>query len=517
MENSSFGLSKSELLKPCSEPLHNDAGLLSREAHVLSRGLGEGLAKGASQSLSDLQDFAAAILKDPAGTVGDFAKKHWSEAAVAATLSFVAPRKWANTAIALASTRGVATATYDSMMLAADPKNKITDVKNYYSSSIAHETNALINSLPASIAGGMMGKMGANAAFGKNMGAWDLATGKVKWKDVKSNLWEFHDKVLPPTAKLVVSDLDGTLVAANKHLALGINKAIDRIAENTNTPRQVLSDLLNEQFDKLHSFANPWTVELAFADKFQVGKAGGMSLPEFRTKVSDAYWNTIKETAPQYLDLYPGVKNTLTELSKRNIDVVVFSNSPAAAVLPRMELHGLDAQATKIMAIKSASAPRGLSPELVAEGSNRLTSYLESPNIAKVVELEHNLRKPNPQVLRELIEARNLRPKEVIMVGDSIKDDMGIAQGAGTRGLRAKYSEIDQKYDAMIGHQSPLLRKDQMPRFEAEINSYSELLNRLRPDRDLSGAFSQLRGLPGWYLPLQSYGIFGTNDKKHGN
>jgi HAD superfamily hydrolase (TIGR01662 family) len=517
MENS-FAVSKSELLTPAkSEPLQQDAGLLSREAHVLTRGLSEGLLQGASKSANDLQEFGASLAKDPAGTLSTFAQKHWSEAAVAATLSFVAPRKWANSLIALASTRGVATATYDSMMLAADSKNNITDVKNFYANSIAHETNTLINSLPATIAGGMAGKMGANAVFGKNMGAWDLATGEVKLKDVKSNLWDLHDKVFPPTAKLVVSDLDGTLVAANKHLGLGINKAIDRIAETTNTPRQEVSDLLHEQFDKLHSYANKWTVELAFADKFKVGQPGGMSLPEFRTKVSDVYWNTLKETAPQYLDLYPDVKNTIAELSKRNIDVVIFSNSPASAVLPRMELHGLDAQAARIMALKNGAAPKGMSPELLAEGSKRLAEYKASPNVGKVVELDHSIRKPNPQALQDLMAERNLRPKEVIMVGDSIRDDMGIAQNAGARGLRAKYSEMDAKYDALIGHKNPVIPKDKMPKFEAEINSYAELLDRLKPARDLSAAFAQVRGLPAWYVPVQSYGLLGTNEKKAGN
>lgn len=511
MDNSPIGLNKSELLTQTSEPLRQDAGLLSREAQVLSRGLGEGLTQGASKSLSDLQDFGSALSKDPSGTLSNFVEKHWSEAAVAAVLGFVAPRKWANTVIALASTRGVATATYDSMRLAADPRNNLTDVKNYYANSIAHETNSLINSLPATIAGGVAGKMGANAVFGKNLGAWDFATGEVKWKDIKTNLWDLHDKVLPPTAKLIVSDLDGTLVSANKHLAVGIETAIDRISENTNIPRHQISDLLYEQYNKLHSYVNPWTTELAFADKFQLGKPGGMPLPEFRAKVSDVYWNTIKEAAVENLNLYPQVKNTLAELNKRNVDVVVFSNSPSSAVLPRMELHGLEQQVSRIMAIKNPTPPAGLSSELIAEGSNRLAKHFESPNLGKILEVDKSIRKPNPQALQDLLTEKNLRPKEVIMVGDSIMDDMGIAQNAGTRGLRARYSEIDSKYDAILGPTSTSPLKGPAPKFEASINSYSELLNRLKPNRDLSGAFAQVRGLPAWYVPVQSYGLLGTN------
>jgi FMN phosphatase YigB (HAD superfamily) len=477
---------------------------------VLGNGLKDGLAQGASRSLNDICDFGKAVQESPTSALTDLVKNHWTEAAVAAGISFVAPGKLASTLIAAVSLRGVASATFDSAILAAEPKNDTNKVKDAYADSMSSESHALINSLPMTFAGGFAGKVGANAMFGKNIGAWDFVASGKDLSDIKDNLWDLHDKVMPPKAKMVVVDLDSTLVATNKHLSLGLEKAFAQIAENTGLEKQEVREAIYGQFNRLQTFGSSFTTELALGDKLQVGKPGGMSPEQFRAQVGDVYWKTLDEEAKHSLDVYDGVKSTLAELNAQKIPVVVFSNSTAEAALPRLAVHRLDAYTSKILALKNVIVPEGLSPELYAQGEQRHAARMSSPGSEKLVEVPRELRKPNPTALDQLITEANLRPKQVMMIGDSLKDDMGIAEKTGARGLWARYSEIDQKYESVMdgvmkyGQQQPATRN-----FESELHSFADVLAKLRPERDLKGFVNGISSLPSWYLPVAAYGYDG--------
>ncbi|MBX9689985.1 MAG: HAD family hydrolase [Candidatus Obscuribacterales bacterium] len=513
MDNPTVKLSKSDLLA-APQIDFSDSGLFEREAHVLSTGLRNGLTKGIKHSINDLSDFGSAFAKNPLSATGDLIEKHWSEAAVAATISFAAPRKWANTLLTLASTRGVALATAESMALAAKPGLDLNKITDYYSNSIASETHALLNALPATLAGGAVGKMTANGVFGKNLGAYDLASGKLKFSDIKSNLWEMHDKILPPKARLAVMDLDATLVSTNKHMAVGLEAGMKKVAENTGLPEAEVKSLFGEQYGKLQSFAHPWTVELAMAERLKVGQPGAMTFEQFRAQVSDPYWSAIKDAAKENLHVYDGVHSTIAELNKQGIKVVLFSNSPGSAVLPRMAMHGLEAPMKNILALKNISAPEGLAPELLAAGKERMASQLSGSGAEKLILVPRELKKPNPTALDNLIRQENLRPSQVMMIGDSLASDMGIAQNTGARGLWARYSEIHKPYDATLnqvtsGNYKGEAIPEAKPRFEAELHQFSDILKKLKPERDLRGLATKVGGLPGWQVPLQSYGLLG--------
>jgi phosphoglycolate phosphatase-like HAD superfamily hydrolase len=212
------------------------------------------------------------------------------------------------------------------------------------------------------------------------------------------------------------------------------------------------------------------------------------------------------------LNVYEGVQSTLAELRRQNIDVAYFSNSPSSAVLPRLAVHGLDQYASKIMALHNVAGPRPgeLSAELYADGAKRVEAQLKSSGAEKLLDLPRELRKPDPQALNDVIYAKGLRPKEVVMVGDNIRDDMGLAQNAGARGLWARYSEFDKVYDETTGgalRNAPI--EGPVPKFEGELHKFADLLDKLRPERDLSGLGKQMIGVPKWYLPVQSYGLLG--------
>lgn len=492
-----------------SPALAESRGVLQREAEVLLSGGLEGLSRGAGQSLTDLAGFASDFKKAPLATTGEYLRNHWSEAAVAATIAFVAPRKHFHMLLLAASGRGVALSTFDGIVGAADTSQPLAQVRERFAASLAGESRNLINSLPMTMLGGIGGRSLANATFGKNLGAVDLAAGKVSWGEVKNNLWKMHDQVLPPAVKLAVVDLDGTLMSTSRHLALGIEQGNKQLAAATGLNVETVSGLMADQFGKLKSFTNPWTVEMALAERLNVGKPGSMTYEHFRTHVSDPYWKIFDNTVTQNLRLYEGVHSTLGALGQKGVPVMLWSNSPASAVIPRMRPHGIDTQISRAVMLENAKPPSGLAPELVQHGTDRLASFMGRENPAFTT-LSRDLAKPSPVFLNEIMSESNLRPSQVVVIGDSLVSDMGLAQRSGTRGLWARWSEVDAHYDALLNKvtngQFPPAPRSGVP-YEAELFRFSDSLKHLRAPRDIGGLLKNNLRPAHWLTPMESYGL----------
>lgn len=503
------GLDKPEIRlsnSPLLEPHHG--GLVQREAELLSSGTLDGISRGIKLSLLDLHEFGSNMRSSPISTSASFIKEHWSEGAVAAGIALLAPRKYMNCLILATSSRGVALSTLEGISAAADSSQDFNAVKDRFSSRLSMETRALVNSLPMTLAGGVAGRSLGNVVFGKNMGALDLASGRLSMAEVKANLFKAYDKINPPQAKLAVFDLDGTLVSSSKHLSLGIEEGLKHLSASTGLAPELVLKLMGEQFGKLKSFTNPWTVELALAEKLNVGKPNGMSYEQFKTTVSDPYYKIFQDSMSRNLNVYDGVQSTLSALEKKGVGLMLLTNSPACAAIPRLRSSGIDAQIKEATGLTNAKPPQGLAPELLQHGAERLKA-LSLDNTA-FTSIERQLAKPNPQVLLEKIKAENLRPSQVMVIGDSLESDMMLAHKSASRGLWAKWSEIDASYDALLNRVSagnfPPAKTSGFP-FEKALNSVPEILNSLRPPRDIAGLLKSSAGLPAWYLPLESYGI----------
>lgn len=497
-------ISKSELLKDD----HQTSSLFRRELEVLGAGGIQGLQRGVSMSLGDLNDFGRGLVNKPLSTVSNFVQNHWSEAAVAGGLALLAPRKYLNTLLLVSSGRGVALATVEGAADALDTTKDLNAVRNRFANHLAGETRQLVNALPMTIAGGVAGRSVGNAVFGKGMGALDLAAGRVSMAEVKTNLWKIHDQVSPPKAKMAIVDLDGTLVATGRQLALGIEQGKKQLASSTGLGEQVVSDLMNEQFTKLKSFVNPWTVEMAFAEKLNVGKPGGMTAADFKTRISDPYWQVFKDNIKGELKVYDGAHETLSALGKNDVAVTIFTNSPAVGAMPRLEATGLHKVVKSSIMLDNAKPPAGLAPELVKIGEERMAGQMfNDPTFTQVA---RNLAKPNPEVVLARMKEQGVRPNELIVIGDSLESDMVLAQKTGARGLWSRWNEVDTAYDAMLdrvtGGNFPAPKKSGVP-FEAELKTVPQILEHLRPPRDIGGLLKNNASFAKWYVPVQSYGL----------
>ncbi len=502
MESSNPILSRSTALE--SSP----GGILQREIQVLGAGTIYGVGEGIGLSLADVADFGGRLREKPVSTITGFVQDHWSEAAVAAGIAVLAPRKHLHWLLLAASGRGVLMSAFEGIVGAADVTQPIGDVRKRFASQLAGETRTLINSLPMTIAGGAAGRTFANATFGRGLGALDLANGKVSWGEIKSNLWNVRDKFCPPMARLAVVDLDGTLVSTSRHLSLGIEKGTQFLSRSTGLSEEIVSELMGEQFGKLKSFTNPWTVELALAERMKVGKPQGMSYEQFRSAVSDPYWRIFDDSFAENLRVYDGVTKTLPALQNGGVQVILLTNSPASAAIPRLRGTGLESRVNLAVMLDSPQPPAGLAPELLRHGAERLSTSLGSEN-PSFISINRSLAKPGTQFLLQTLAERKLRPSQVMVIGDSLESDMGLAARSGARGLWARWSTMDVEYDALLHRVSrgnfPAGKNSGLP-FEVDLNSPLEILNHLRPPRAIREVLRTSAAPPHWLISLESYG-----------
>jgi FMN phosphatase YigB (HAD superfamily) len=507
-----------------SEP--ENKNLIQREIDVLGGGFVDGIGRAGSQTWKDLKQGGKDFVDDPLATTGRFIGNHWHEAVAGAAIAAMAPRKWMNTALLAFSLRGVATNTVRAGYMALDPNNDTSAIRNYYADAISHEGTAFLSSLPMTMVGGLAGKAGANAVFGKNMGALDLASGKVTMADVKTNLRAIGDTLNPPKVKLVVTDMDNTLSNFSKYEALGVREGISNMSAKLNAmghpvKESELYQWIGKEMDLARSHDYPWSVELALGQRLNVGKPGGMTYQQFRTEISEPFWKTMDDSLAKNLHLFEGptgVTNSLAALKDQGIPVVVLSDAPANMALKRLTAMGLDNKVERLYALHNWKEPTGLAPEMLALGRERLQAHLNTPHQLKEFRIiPKEWEKPHAQGFKALMEHYGVRGSEVLMIGDSRVKDLGVAQNSGARAIWAEYGNPPAVYENILNRLRPYDssnpspstkpgRPKQYPPMLEQAESWGAVLNHLAPQRNYydigSGLAKSLWIRPAWQPAL---------------
>lgn len=130
------------------------------------------------------------------------------------------------------------------------------------------------------------------------------------------------------------------------------------------------------------------------------------------------------------LKLYETVKETLEELKERDIKIIAFTESLQYYTLARLKKLGLD---TLIDVLYSP-------PDNESKFIELKSKKIETPLITKTI-LPNEL-KPNPHVLKTIIQENNLTPEQCIYLGDSEIKDIQMANDAGVFSVLASYGSL---------------------------------------------------------------------------
>ena len=463
-----------------------------REVEVLSSA-GLGAADAAALAWADVKSGVGKLIEQPIAYASEFVRDHWQEPVMGAAMAMLAPRGLAKAAILVYSGRDLLESTYKAAVGAADKNANLEELSRQYRQSIGLGGASFVESLPLTALGGTFGRAAANAVVGPGLGAWDLASRTVPFKTVKHNCWQLHDEVSPPATKLAVFDLDNTLYPYSKALATGYKTAIADLSAKTGLEEGELYSLIGREVDRVSNFSYPWTLELALSDRLQVGKPHGMSLQHFETHIANPFWATLEQSMTDNGKAFPQAVPTLRELSNRKIPAVVLTNATSNGVRRLQNMGMADGSLLRRMyAIENRAAPDNLPADLLDVGKQRGRSlFPKEHGLEKFVQFPKEWMKPDPRGLQTIIEDYGLRPRQVLMIGDSASNDMAAAQRAGTRGVWVRHAYSTPELEAVLSRLSEEAKAKKAPsnnvKFTAvapqfaEVDSLTGVIDHLQP------------------------------------
>jgi phosphoglycolate phosphatase len=507
-----------------------EGSLVRRELEVVGGGLSDGLSSAVGQTCSDLKnglsEFADSPLKATTRYLGD----HWQDAVAGAAITMINPRGWGNAALMAYATRGLWQAVGKAAIDAGHSDTDVEDARAQLSLAVSHEGTAFLSSMPLTMVGGSFGKAGANAVFGKDLGAYDLITGKVKPADIGANLARMGDRLNPTPLRALVTDMDGTVGDFTLYFGRALEENVDRIHQTALdrgiqlSKADVLSDLGSVMGkERTHDF--PWSLE-----KSSLRQKLNMTPDEFSTQVVKPFWEHMDATRESTLRPYDSVVNTLQHLKDQGVHIIVRTDAPDFIAMARARTLGLDKFADEFYPIQGrAASPQEFEhPSLYNLGEQRRLSLLKPGVDVETMEiLPKSAEKPHVGPTAQRLKDLGYKPDEVAMIDDSRTKGGKFAQDLGVElsrlwGLEEPgkvkfyWAEYGNKPNAEIRHVFKALQPDDgapkvgkvYPPIEYTAKQYSDILRLVHPYRALGQDIASSFAVAPNYWALSGYSLW---------
>lgn len=136
------------------------------------------------------------------------------------------------------------------------------------------------------------------------------------------------------------------------------------------------------------------------------------------------------------LALYPDVIETLTDLKSKGVLIVLYTDSLAYYTNFRIRRLGLDPLVDFIFSPPDHELPTGVVSQIESQEAKLLN--------AKHIYLPKGVKKPDPAALLDIVRDIGRTPQECMYVGDSLKNDIAMAQDAKIEDVHATYGAAQQ-------------------------------------------------------------------------
>lgn len=234
--------------------------------------------------------------------------------------------------------------------------------------------------------------------------------------------------------RLVVTDMDNTLYSWVDYVVPAVESMVTAVEKATGFPRIKVVQSLKAVYSKYESNEYPFALQESslFAEFPDFGSFDKLIIDPARVAFSDA--------RRKYLKPYPGVVDTLKALRELKVPVVALTDAPRNPAEQRLRRMQLDQHLMAVYTLPGFAFPAGPDGEkLVAPDILQREERGEYRPACPVIELPRDYEKPNPAGLKQILRTYSVEPHECLVIGDSLKKDIGIAQETGCVDCWAEY------------------------------------------------------------------------------
>jgi FMN phosphatase YigB (HAD superfamily) len=234
--------------------------------------------------------------------------------------------------------------------------------------------------------------------------------------------------------RLVVTDMDNTLYSWIDYIVPAVEAMVDAVQLATGFPRIKVVQSLKSVYTKYESNEYPFALQEStiFHEFPEFGSFDKLIIEPARMAFTEA--------RKKYLKPYKNVESTLKTLKEKQIIVVALTDAPRNPAEQRIKRMGLDVYLSAIYTMPGFTFPKNTEGEaLVAPDILQKQERGEYNAQCPAIELPRDWEKPNPLGLKKILQTYGLAPSEVLVVGDSVKKDIGVAREVGCHDVWAEY------------------------------------------------------------------------------
>jgi FMN phosphatase YigB (HAD superfamily) len=275
---------------------------------------------------------------------------------------------------------------------------------------------------------------------------------------------------------VLITDLDNTLWDWFKIWHASFSALLREVVRASGVPQEILEQEIREVHQRRHTSEYAFLLqELPSLQRLHPGQ----DIPAIYDGAIHAHRRARQET----VEPYPGVRETLLEIRNAGALIIGHTESMAFYTADRLRRTGLDEVLDLLYSAPDHDLPAGASPEqlrtLPAEHYElRRTVHRHTPR---------GVLKPDPTLLRTIMQDIDAVPSEVAYVGDSLMKDIAMALSAKIVAVWAKYGESHRRegYELLrrVSHWTPedverekrFGHQDATPTYE--IESFDALLS----------------------------------------
>ncbi|MCT7509995.1 HAD family hydrolase [Aliarcobacter cryaerophilus] len=234
--------------------------------------------------------------------------------------------------------------------------------------------------------------------------------------------------------KLVITDLDNTLYDWFTPWYKAYKLFIDDVLDNTDIQEKDLLDAIKKIHQKHGTAEYAFDFLLKeltiFQDKYPKDKIDNLRHKFYKTK-------------KDYLKLYPSVMETLCLLRSQGCTIVAYTESMAFYANDRLRKLGLDGIIDKLYSPEEHDVPEDFQ-----------TYY--SKDYYQLKKTDHiylplNHKKPDTDILNNIINQFDFKKDEILYIGDSLTKDIKMAKDIGIIDVHAEYglSHHKEEYELL--------------------------------------------------------------------